>query len=109
VRQLFAACLCPGPAKVCTDVCTARPLQTGVSPSSSRRGTCESGTFSVVWAQITNQRACHEPAPPTLRHAEVLGLSRTSQFNDRQVFPIPMIAHIKANESATVTGYRYLR
>jgi hypothetical protein len=39
---------------------------------------------------------CQEPAP---RYAEVLGLRRESQFNDRQVLPTIIITHIKANES----------
>jgi len=31
------------------------------------------------------------------------------KINNRQVLPIPMIAHIKANGSATVAGNRYAR
>jgi hypothetical protein len=41
--------------------------------------------------------------------AETIWLRRASQFNDRQVLPVPMIAHIKANESATVAGDRRVR
>ena len=43
------------------------------------------------------------------RYAETLGIRRTSQSNDRQVLPTPMMAHIKANASATVAGDRCVR
>ena len=43
------------------------------------------------------------------RYTEMLWLRRASQINDRQVFPIPIIAHIKANGSATVAEDRCLR
>ena len=43
------------------------------------------------------------------RYAETLGMRRTSQSNDRQVLPTPMMAHIKANASATVAGDRCVR
>jgi len=43
------------------------------------------------------------------RYAEKLGIRRTSQSNDRQVLPTPMMAHIKANASATVAGDRCVR
>jgi len=42
-------------------------------------------------------------------HAETLGLRGAFQINNRQVLPSPMIAHIKANGSATVAGNRYAR
>jgi hypothetical protein len=54
----------------------------------------------------TNQCARQEPSPTTPRHVEVLGLRRESQCNDRQVLSIAMIAHIKTNGSAAVTGHR---
>jgi len=38
------------------------------------------------------------------RYSETLGIRRTSQSNGRQVLPTPMMAHIKANASATVAG-----
>jgi hypothetical protein len=43
------------------------------------------------------------------RYAETLGICRTSQSNDRQVLPTPILAHIKANASATVAGDRCVR
>ena len=44
-----------------------------------------------------------------LRYAETFGLRGASQLNHRQVFPTLMIAHIKANGSATVAGDRLVR
>ena len=35
-------------------------------------------------------------------YAEALGLRRAAESNDRQVLPTPIMAHIKANASATV-------
>ena len=43
------------------------------------------------------------------RYAETLGIRRASQSNDRQVLPTPMMAHIKANVSATVADDRCMR
>ena len=40
------------------------------------------------------------------RYAETFGIRRTSRSNDRRVLPTPMMAHIKANASATVAGDR---
>jgi len=43
------------------------------------------------------------------RYAETLGIRRASQSNDRQVLPTPVMAHIKANVSATVADDRCVR
>jgi len=43
------------------------------------------------------------------RYAETVGIRRASQSNDRQVLPTPMMAHIKANVSATVADDRCMR
>jgi len=45
----------------------------------------------------------------TLTGAADAEICRTSQSNDRQVLPTPMMAHIKANASATVAGDRCVR
>jgi 6-pyruvoyl-tetrahydropterin synthase len=50
-----------------------------------------------------------QSTPTDAADAETIWLRRASQFNDRQVLPVPMIAHIKANESATVAGDRRVR
>ena len=42
--------------------------------------------------------------PRSPRYAETRSLRRASQSDDRQVLPAPMIAHIKADASATVAG-----
>jgi len=43
------------------------------------------------------------------RYATTLGIRGKSQSNDRQVLPTPILAHIKANASATVAGDRCVR
>jgi hypothetical protein len=54
-------------------------------------------------AHLTDIGAQRKQSTPTdAADAETIWLRRASQFNDRQVLPAPMIAHIKANGSATV-------
>ena len=50
-----------------------------------------------------------QSTPTGAADAETIWLRRASQSNDRQVLPAPMIAHIKANGSATVAGDRCVR
>ena len=61
-------------------------------------------------AHLTDIGAQRIQSTPTgAADAETIWLRRPSQINDRQVLPAPMIAHIKANGSATVAGDRCVR
>ena len=64
-------------------------------------------------AHLTDIGAQRKQSTPTgAADAEICrnaGVRRTSQSNDRQVLPTPMMAHIKANASATVAGDRCVR
>ena len=100
---------CPGAAKVCSDVCTAGPQQTGISPPSPQRGTCKSGNFSDIWAKRTNQRATATNLRRQRRDmSKRIDYAAQSQTNDRQTLPILMIAHIRAIGSTLLFVHRCL-